>query len=192
MTEETSHPEDIPERLRIRCGAPDPPHSQSRFRAHTSAFANMRFLSIGAFSLIPLIVTAYPDPGSVTGDTAVHDPTICKDDSGTYFVYSTGAGIEIRTSTDRTAWTYQGVVFDDPSWTDEYTGTSNGCVFWDGSECGSWVLNVIYCRSLWAPDCTYTDGTFYVRFVFASTCSFNLTGRCIVILRRFDVRLAGR
>lgn len=93
--------------------------------------------------------SAYVGPGVVTGDTAVHDPTMCKDDSGTYFVFSTGVGIEIRTSTDRTAWTLEGVVWPDgASWTDEYTGVSNG--------------------ALWAPDCTYIDGQFYLYYA-AST-----------------------
>lgn len=74
---------------------------------------------------VPL-ACAYPDPGYVTGDTTVADPTMCKDSAGTYFIYSTAPGIQILTSTDRTTWTYQGVVFDDPTWTDEYTGTTNG------------------------------------------------------------------
>ncbi|KAI5117913.1 hypothetical protein M0805_003605 [Coniferiporia weirii] len=92
---------------------------------------------------------AYPNPGVVTGDTEVHDPTLCKDSSGTYFLYSTGVGIEIRTSTDRIAWTYAGVVWPDgASWTDEYTDTSDG--------------------SLWAPDCTIIDGEFYLYYA-AST-----------------------
>ena len=82
--------------------------------------------SLSAFALLPRSASAYPNPGVVTGDTTVHDPTMCKDSSGTYFVFSTGVGIEIRTSPDRTAWTYQGVVFSDPTWTDAYTGTSNG------------------------------------------------------------------
>lgn len=47
----------------------------------------------------------YPNPGTVTGDTSgVHDPSVCKVD-GTYYLYSTGIGIPIRTSTDRIAWT---------------------------------------------------------------------------------------
>ncbi|PAV20629.1 glycoside hydrolase family 43 [Pyrrhoderma noxium] len=88
-------------------------------------------------------------PGKVTGDTAVHDPTMCKDNAGTYFVFSTGTGIEIRTSTDRTAWTKTGLVWPNgASWTDEYTGVSDG--------------------SLWAPDCTYKNGEFYLYYA-AST-----------------------
>ncbi|KAE9410001.1 glycoside hydrolase family 43 protein [Gymnopus androsaceus JB14] len=89
-------------------------------------------------------VNAYPEPGLVTGNVnPVADPTLCKDDAGTYWLFSTAPGIEIRTSTDRTAWTLIGVVWPDgASWTDVYTGTTNG--------------------NLWAPDCTYLDGQFYV------------------------------
>ncbi|KAJ3810332.1 glycoside hydrolase family 43 protein [Lentinula aff. lateritia] len=72
---------------------------------------------------------------AVVGNTAVHDPTMCKDNKGTYY---------IRTSPDRTAWTLAGLVWPNgASWTDPYTGTTNG--------------------ALWAPDCTYLDGQFYVR-----------------------------
>ncbi|KAJ6466361.1 glycoside hydrolase family 43 protein [Mycena sanguinolenta] len=88
-------------------------------------------------------------PGTVTGNTAVHDPTMCKSASGEYFVFSTGVGIEIRTSPDRTAWTFQGLVWPNgASWTDPYTGTSNG--------------------ALWAPDCTVIGNTFYLYYA-AST-----------------------
>ena len=30
---------------------------------------------------------AYPNPGTVTGNIDVADPTLCKDDSGTYFLF---------------------------------------------------------------------------------------------------------
>ena len=30
---------------------------------------------------------AYPNPGKVAGSTQVHDPTMCKDSAGTYFVF---------------------------------------------------------------------------------------------------------
>lgn len=40
---------------------------------------------------------------------------------------ATAVGIEIRTSTDRIAWTLVGKVWPNgASWTDAYTGTSNG------------------------------------------------------------------
>lgn len=89
----------------------------------------MQWLSSLILLAIAQICAAYPNPGVVTGNTAVHDPTMCKDDAGTYFVFSTAVGLEIRTSTDRTAWTLQGLVFPEgSSWAEEYTGSSNGFV----------------------------------------------------------------
>ncbi|EKM57413.1 glycoside hydrolase family 43 protein [Phanerochaete carnosa HHB-10118-sp] len=106
-------------------------------------------------SILPLLAfaaaaVAQPNPGRVTGDISVHDPTICKDDSGTYFIYATGTGIPIHTSPDRINWTLIGSVWPDgaPSETNQFTGTTNG--------------------DLWAPDCTYRDGQFYLYYA-AST-----------------------
>jgi len=108
----------------------------------------MRWLSL----LLPSVALAtlghaVVGPGTVTGNTAVHDPTMCKDNSGTYYVFcklagfrmgqsantsvlrssATAVGIEIRTSKDRTAWTLIGKVWPNGApWTDQYTGTSNG------------------------------------------------------------------
>ncbi|KAJ4492427.1 glycoside hydrolase family 43 protein [Lentinula lateritia] len=105
-----------------------------------------------SLSALSSVVKAVVGPGVVTGNTAVHDPTMCKDDKETYYVFSTGVGIEIRTSPDRTAWTLAGLVWPNgASWTDPYTGTTNG--------------------ALWAPDCIYLDGQFYVsqvRFVMSA------------------------
>ncbi|EJD00720.1 glycoside hydrolase family 43 protein [Fomitiporia mediterranea MF3/22] len=107
----------------------------------------MQWLFFLAFLAYAGVSSAYPNPGLVTGDiNPVHDPTLCRDNTGKYFLFSTATGIEIRTSTDRIAWTLEGVVFPNgASWTDEYTGTSNG--------------------DLWAPDCTYLNGQFYVKTV---------------------------
>ena len=89
----------------------------------------MYWLSPLVVLLLAGVSSAVVGPGVVTGDTSVHDPTMCKDNSGKYFVFSTGVGLEIRTSTDRTAWTFEGLVWPDgASWTDEYTETSNGYV----------------------------------------------------------------
>lgn len=89
-------------------------------------------------------------PGKVTGDTAVHDPTICKDSVGKYWLFSTGKGLLIKTSTDRTAWKSAGVVWPNgaPSATNAYTGTTNG--------------------DLWAPDCTYVNGQFRLFYAASS------------------------
>ncbi|KAJ3523196.1 hypothetical protein NM688_g8766 [Phlebia brevispora] len=90
---------------------------------------------------------AFPEPLPVTGNVTVHDPTICKDYNGTYWVFSTGTGIDIRSSPDRIHWTYEGAVFPDGSpWADGYA-----------------VDNF-----LWAPDCTYINGEFWLYYA-AST-----------------------
>ncbi|KIY63299.1 glycoside hydrolase family 43 protein [Cylindrobasidium torrendii FP15055 ss-10] len=100
-------------------------------------------------------VYAYVGPGAVTGDTATHDPTMCKDASGTYFLFATAPGISITTSTDRTAFTSLGLVFPDGSatWTDEYTLTSNG--------------------NLWAPECYHDGSQFWLWYAASSFGSQN-------------------
>ncbi|KAF7320885.1 Arabinan endo-1,5-alpha-L-arabinosidase [Mycena chlorophos] len=84
----------------------------------------------------------------------VADPTLCKSSSGTYFLFSTAPGIEIRTSPDLVTWTLVGLVWPNgASWTDEYTLTTNG--------------------NLWAPDCTVIDGEFYLYYAASSFGSQN-------------------
>jgi beta-xylosidase len=89
-------------------------------------------------------------PGKVTGATQVHDPTMCKDGAGKYWIFATGVGLPIITSTDRTAWTSAGVVWPSgaPAATNTFTGTSNG--------------------ALWAPDCQFVNNQFRL-FYAAST-----------------------
>ncbi|KAE9387779.1 arabinanase [Gymnopus androsaceus JB14] len=114
------------------------------------------FISLAAAAL-NCFVHAYPNPGLVTGNVnPVADPTLCRDNAGTYWLFSTAVGIEIRTSTDRTAWTLIGVVWPNgASWTDAYTGTTNG--------------------NLWAPDCTYLNGQFYLYYAASKFGSQNVT-----------------
>ncbi|GLY17972.1 arabinan endo-1,5-alpha-L-arabinosidase [Kineosporia sp. NBRC 101677] len=87
----------------------------------------------------------YPGPGAVSGNIAVHDPTMVKGPDGTYLMAATAPGIALRTSTDRTKFTYTGLAFPNgASWTDEYTGQSNA--------------------NLWAPDLSYRNGKFYLYY----------------------------
>lgn len=86
----------------------------------------------------------YPNPIALSGNTsAVRDPSLCKDPStNTYYVFSTGVGIEIRSSQDLIAWEYVGEVWPDGApWGDEYNNASN---------------------TFWAPDCTIEDGNWRV------------------------------
>ncbi|KAH7338031.1 arabinanase [Rhizoctonia solani] len=91
--------------------------------------------------------------GKVTGDVGVHDPSMCRDSSGKYFLFATAPGIAIRTSTDRINWSYAGTVWakGQATWTDQYTGAKDG--------------------NIWAPDCTYTNGEFYLYYSASSNGS---------------------
>ncbi|EUC62991.1 arabinan endo-1,5-alpha-L-arabinosidase [Rhizoctonia solani AG-3 Rhs1AP] len=110
----------------------------------------MRFafsaIAISTLSLVSDVLAAFPNPGWVSGSVEVHDPAICRDSVGKWFLFSTDAGIAIRTSTNRTNWSYVGTVWSpgQATWTDKYTGKSDG--------------------NLWAPDCTYKDGQFYLYY----------------------------
>lgn len=72
------------------------------------------------------VAAAYPDPGVVSGNVNVHDPGIARGPDGTYIMIATGHGLPVRTSKDRTHWTYVGDVFNKaPSATDKYTRNSD-------------------------------------------------------------------
>ncbi|OBZ71225.1 hypothetical protein A0H81_08430 [Grifola frondosa] len=48
-------------------------------------------------------------------------------EAGKYWLFWTGTGLEIRTSTDRTAWTFVGLIWPNGAgWTDSYMETSKG------------------------------------------------------------------
>jgi arabinan endo-1,5-alpha-L-arabinosidase len=87
---------------------------------------------------------SYPNPGVVTGDVGVHDPSVVKASNGTYILVHTGNNIAIKTSTDRTAWRNAGVVWPNgASWTTAYTGGS---------------------ANLWAPDISFHNGQYYLYY----------------------------
>lgn len=110
-------------------------------------------LSIWTFLVgVVLVVTSgtpgvsgeYPNPGRVTGDTAVHDPSVVKAPSGSYILAYTGANIGLKTSTDRTAWHNAGAAFPNGApWTKAYTGGDT---------------------NLWAPDISYHNGKYYMYY----------------------------
>ena len=95
---------------------------------------------------------SYPNPGFVTGDIGVHDPTIVKRPDGTYLVAHTGDNIALKTSADRITFRNAGAAFPAGApWT--YPYTNNG-------------------RSLWAPDISYHNGRYYMYYA-ASTFGSN-------------------
>ncbi|CAE6381027.1 unnamed protein product [Rhizoctonia solani] len=114
-------------------------------------------ITLSVLSLVSGVLAVYPNPGKVTGSIDVHDPSICRDSSGKYFLFSTAPGIAIRTSTDRTNWSYAGTVWSSgqATWTDKYTNSTNGS------------------GNIWAPDCTYKNGQFYLYYSASSFGSRN-------------------
>lgn len=103
------------------------------------------------WSLVPVgtVASAYPMPGAVSGDTAVHDPEIVKRPERGYLLGGTGEGIQLKTSSDRTRWTDQGAAFPNGTpWADAYTGGD---------------------RNLWAPEIIHVNGQYYMWY---STSSF--------------------
>lgn len=105
-----------------------------------------------AVGLTEADAATYPNPGTVTGSTNVHDPGIVKRTDGTYLIAYTGDNISLKTSSDRTAWTDVGEAFPSgASWTTSYTGGS---------------------ATLWAPDISYHGGK-YLMYYAASTFGSN-------------------
>ena len=149
----------------------------------------MRCLSSILLPAIAGASMAQVGPGVVTGSINVHDPTMCKDDSEKYFIFSTGKGLEIRTSTDRTAWTIEGLVWPDGApWTDEFTDTSNGYATAKLVAVRDKISSVFH-RDLWAPDCTIVDGTFYVCAIRACCLTICMNPSLAALFLRFDLWL---
>ena len=104
---------------------------------------------------------AFPNPGPVTGNiNPVHDPSMVRGPDGTYFLYSTGKGIDVRTSKDRTSFQFAGSVFGDT----QPAGTS---VYVDASKRGN---------DLWAPDVHYANGLFRLYYTASCRSLLSLSG----------------
>ncbi|MFF3319971.1 arabinan endo-1,5-alpha-L-arabinosidase [Streptomyces sp. NPDC003035] len=103
-------------------------------------------------ALVPQTATAYPNPGHVTGDIAVHDPTMIRDATGRYLLASTGQGLQLRTSADRIAFARAGDAFAvKPAWWSGYSSVPEA----------------------WAPDMTYRDGRYVMYYSVSSFGSQN-------------------
>jgi arabinan endo-1,5-alpha-L-arabinosidase len=99
------------------------------------------------------VTAAAPNPGRVTGDVSVHDPSMIHGQDGVYYLFSTGTGIEIRTSTDRVNFTRAGSVLPNgASWAGPYTNDNT--------------------TALWAPDVSFHNGKYWLYYS-ASTFGSN-------------------
>lgn len=88
----------------------------------------------------------YPDPDPVSGDIGVHDPSMIQLEDGSYAVFSTHEGLQMRTSEDSVDWSRaEPALPDGASWATEYTENGDPA-------------------ALWAPDVSYHDGTYWLYY----------------------------
>lgn len=100
-------------------------------------------------ALVPGTASAYPNPGTVSGSTVVHDPSMVRTSGGRYLLYATGGGLAYRTSTDRTAFTAGADAFaTKPAWWSSYN------------------------TEAWAPDISYHGGK-YLMYYAVSKFGYN-------------------
>jgi len=89
------------------------------------------------------------------GNLNVHDPVMIKQ-GNTYYVFSTGRGISVKTSADRINWKNAGRVFDSTTLPEWY---KNDIPAQDGS--------------LWAPDIHYSNGKYHLYYSVSASMNFN-------------------
>lgn len=96
---------------------------------------------------------AYPDPAPLSGDATVHDPSMIQKPDGTYLVFGTHGGLEMRSSADGKSFSYVGHAFSSvPGWTTIYSPA----------------------QDLWAPDISYRNGKYWLYYA-ASGFGSNLS-----------------
>lgn len=88
----------------------------------------------------------YPDPLPVRGFASSHDPSMIRVADGSYYLFSTGEGVQIRHSKDRVHW--EGVVGE----------VLPGGAAWAGD------IQPDGAKDLWAPDVSYHHGMYYLYY----------------------------
>lgn len=119
--------------------------------------------------LLGVVVVGVGRPSSLAQEGAirgVHDPCLIKE-GDTYYLFSTGAGIPIRRSTDLWRWERAGRVFQaDPDW---------------------FAREVPGSRGAWAPDIALFDGTYHLYY---SVSTYGSNRSCIVLATNRTLDLA--
>ncbi|MGW2284042.1 arabinan endo-1,5-alpha-L-arabinosidase [Streptomyces phaeochromogenes] len=128
------------------------PHTTRRRGTRRRRTRGTTLLAVPAailLALVPGTASAYPNPGTVTGSTVVHDPTMIRTSSGQYLLYATGGGLAHKTSANRIAFSAGGDAF--------------------GTKPGWWSS---YATEAWAPDISYRGGK-YLMYYAVSTFGSN-------------------
>lgn len=103
-------------------------------------------ISIGCDQTAPTSNMA--DNWPLAGNLSVHDPGIIKA-GNTYYIYGTGVGIEVKSSTNGTNWNTIGKVFNIyPSWANRYVPRHES--------------------NIWAPDIKYYNNKYYLYYSVSS------------------------
>ena len=90
----------------------------------------------------------YPNPGTVTGSTGIHDPSMVKGTDGVYYAFGTGSGIPMKTSTDRTSFASAGQALPNgATWSSAYHSDL---------------------KDIWAPDISYHNGKYLLYYAVSS------------------------
>jgi arabinan endo-1,5-alpha-L-arabinosidase len=102
-------------------------------------------------------------------DIVVHDPVMIKQDD-TYFLFYTGFGISVSSSTDMKTWTKQKPVFDVPP---------------------TWAVNAVpgFKGHIWAPDISFHNGEYYLYY---SISAFGKNTSCIGLATNVTLNVADK
>lgn len=122
---------------------------RSGWKASLFALALARALSLALSLVISLAVPGYVCAQTIAvnplkGDLGVHDPVMIKS-GNTYYIFATGNGVSVKTSTDRITWKNAGRAFATaPSWHAQQVPGAGA--------------------SLWAPDISFRDGKYWLYY----------------------------
>lgn len=114
----------------------------------------VNFLAIVLLSL-PQGAYSQDTLNPLKGNLRVHDPVMIKE-GNTYYVFQTGKGIPIKTSTDKIYWKNAGRVYDTtklPAWHKTDIPNQDG--------------------ALWAPDIYYRNGKYHLYYSVSAWMNFN-------------------
>jgi arabinan endo-1,5-alpha-L-arabinosidase len=89
-----------------------------------------------------------PPTNELVTDVPIHDPVMIRQD-GTYYIFATGPGIAVWSSSDRVHWRHEAPVFaTPPAWAIEAVPTFRG--------------------HIWAPDISYHAGQYYLYYAISA------------------------
>jgi len=89
-----------------------------------------RTLAIFSFSFCGLASSAFAAEWPLTGDLAAHDPTLIKED-GTWWCFTTGAGLRVKSSPDGLVWKQGAPLFDrELTWWTDYAPAKRKLDVW--------------------------------------------------------------